>query len=1498
MHTVEDTDTNGNIIPRPAEANSGLNVDDNDIIIAKIADNSPIISSPLSAQATNGLTFTAYTITAFNNPQSFDAAGLPPGLSVSTVSGQISGVPTQDGLYSVVVTASNQSGTGSQIVIFSVSSAKPTMTNKTTATANVGSIFQFYLTADNNPSTFILTPDLPAGLSLDTSIGLISGIPLVEGTYQFTTSASNANGTSPTAPLALTVLPAIPVISSPVNVQALLNTPFSYAITATGNPQIYGTTPNLGTVGNITALPIGLQLNTTTGFVTGSPNTLGFYKFQVSATNGGGTGFQDFNLTVIPALVPVISSSSTATGIFNEPFTFTIMANNNPLTFGIQGALPAGLTLNDQTGVISGVPAAVGTFNLTQTAANVAGLGTKTLTLTINPPSVPVITSPLTSTAVVNQPFEYDIQGSNHPTSYNAMVLPAGLGVDTTTGAITGTPTAAGVYNITIQATNLGGTGSNTLVLTVSPQQIPIIVSPNQANAFVGIPFSYQIIATANPMSYGASVLPANLNVKANTGLISGTPAAAGTFTVTLSATNPIGTGTKTLTLTIVPPVAPVFTSPLTVSGIDGSPLTYHITATGIGPIVFTAAGLPQGLSLVQDTIVGTPTVGTFNVTLTAFSPATNPPSPGGAPNPLAVPPTTAQLTITISGSAASIVGTDPAPGTVGVPFFYPVQVTGSATITLTDSALPSGLTLVGNAIQGVPTPAAVTLNGPFPVTLTATNAFTPVPVSKTIFITINAAIPVFTSPAFTTGIDGVPFRYVIAATGTQLITYTSSALPDGLTLSDNIISGTPTHNAVGLTDVTLTATNRGGPTTMNLGIEIDAAPPVLLFPATVTGSAGVPFTFDLSATGSPEIDFSIANLPPGLVVDVDKIDGTPTTEGTYNVLVTATNPGGTVNAPLTIIINPAPPTITAAQISGFDGVPLTPFTLQVTGSTPITFSAVNLPAGIVLDPSTGIISGTPSAPGSTTAVVTATNRGGTGTAQVVINIAPSKPKITSPLSVQATPNVAFIYTITASGTPTITYQVFNLPAGLTSVGNIISGTPLGPVGITSVTLIAINAIGSDQQTLDIDVELTPPTISNVSLQASGLQFAPFSYTLTAVGSPVISFTAAGLPAGLSIDANSGTISGIPTVVGSFNVMVTATNPYGTDSGKILVINIGKSPPKITSPLSEPGGVAEPFTYTITASGSPTITFGAQNLPPGLTLDINTGIISGTPTTQGIFPVTIIAANTAGSDSRTLTITIAVNPPMINSSLAVTASTIQNFSYVITAIGQPTLTFTATNLPQGLTFSGNTISGIPAATGTYQINLTATNSIGTDSEILVLTVTNDSDGDGFPDDLEVFLGTDPNNPASNPFVGVAREASRVLNIQQMSIKLNFASAAQDTIAVKGTLQLDPNFNPAGQTAVIYVSGVIAKVNLDLKPSTSTPSFTRKFSVRGGTVPYTIGFGKGNFKAKLGTIGLTNETVKVPRTVGTVVAVFVNNTLYISDKVLTYTAHQNKSGTAK
>jgi hypothetical protein len=81
--------------------------------------------------------------------------------------------------------------------------------------------------------------------------------------------------------------------------------------------------------------------------------------------------------------MPVITSSLTASGQVGVPFSYQITASNNPTSFNATG-LPAGLSVNHTTGVISGKPGGAGTFNVTISAANSAGTGSAKLTLTIN----------------------------------------------------------------------------------------------------------------------------------------------------------------------------------------------------------------------------------------------------------------------------------------------------------------------------------------------------------------------------------------------------------------------------------------------------------------------------------------------------------------------------------------------------------------------------------------------------------------------------------------------------------------------------------------------------------------------------------------------------------------------------------------------------------------------------------------------------------------------------------------------------------------------------------------------------------------------------------------------------------------------------------------------------------------------------------------------------------------------------------------------------------
>src|SRR5437868_5971174 len=151
----------------------------------------------------------------------------------------------------------------------------------------------------------------------------------------------------------------------------------------------------------------------------------------------------------------------------------------------------------------------------------------------------PVITSPTTATGQVGVAFSYQIIASNGPIiSYNATGLPAGLSVNTSTGLISGTPTTAGTYSVTISATNSSGTGSATLTLTIKPPP-PVITSALTATGQAGVAFSYQIQATNSPTSFNVTgLLPAGLSVNTSTGLISGTPTTTGTTNVTITATN------------------------------------------------------------------------------------------------------------------------------------------------------------------------------------------------------------------------------------------------------------------------------------------------------------------------------------------------------------------------------------------------------------------------------------------------------------------------------------------------------------------------------------------------------------------------------------------------------------------------------------------------------------------------------------------------------------------------------------------------------------------------------------------------------------------------------------------------------------------------------------------------------------------------------------------------------------------------------------------------
>lgn len=172
----------------------------------------------------------------------------------------------------------------------------------------------------------------------------------------------------------------LPVITSPLAAAGTTGAAFSYTITASNGATSFGA----GVVGDALLSSLGLAVNSTTGVVSGTPSFTGSTNLMLSATSPIGIGTANLALTVVPASVPVISSSTVANGVVGEPFHHTILASNLPTSYAVTtGTLPGGLSLNTTSGAITGTPTGSGTTSITISATNSYGTVTKSLSFFI-----------------------------------------------------------------------------------------------------------------------------------------------------------------------------------------------------------------------------------------------------------------------------------------------------------------------------------------------------------------------------------------------------------------------------------------------------------------------------------------------------------------------------------------------------------------------------------------------------------------------------------------------------------------------------------------------------------------------------------------------------------------------------------------------------------------------------------------------------------------------------------------------------------------------------------------------------------------------------------------------------------------------------------------------------------------------------------------------------------------------------------------------------------
>ncbi|MFN7973827.1 MAG: putative Ig domain-containing protein [Acidobacteriota bacterium] len=673
----------------------------------------------------------------------------------------------------------------------------------------VGSAYGQTITASGGtaPYTFAVTSGaLPPGLAL-LPTGDLSGVPTTAGVYNFTVTATDANGC--TGSLAYQVLICNVISLAPATLpNGTQGVPYSQTITASGGTAPYSFAVTAG------SLPAGLSLSAG-GVLSGTPTTPGTSSFTVTATDSGGcTGSRAYQLTIDCPTITV-APASLPNGTVGVPYSQTITASGGtaPYTFAVtSGALPPGLALA-ANGVLSGTPTAVGTYNFTVTATDAnACTGSLAYALTINPPGCnPITVSPATlPNGSVGVAYSQTITASGGTAPYTFAVtlgsVPPGLTL-TPAGVLGGVPTTAGTYAFTVTATDVNGcTGSQAYsivicgTITLSPASLP--------NGTIGTAYSQTITASGGTAPYTfavtAGALPPGLGLSSG-GILSGTPTALGSFNFTVTATDTDGcAGNQAYTIVIT--CGTITLSPASLpNGTVGVAYSQTITASGgTAPYTFavTAGALPPGLALSSGGVLsGTPTsAGTFNFTVTATD-------ANGCTGNRAYSLVIGCGTITLSPPSLPV-------GTVGTAYSQTITASGGTapySFAVTAGSLPPGLALsAGGVLSGVPTTA-----GTFNFTVTATDAqgCTGNLAYSLIINPINCPTITLSPATLPNGTVGTPYSQTITASGgaaPYTFAVTAGTVPTGLSLSaGGVLSGTPA--AAGSFAFTVTATDANG---------------------------------------------------------------------------------------------------------------------------------------------------------------------------------------------------------------------------------------------------------------------------------------------------------------------------------------------------------------------------------------------------------------------------------------------------------------------------------------------------------------------------------------------------------------------------------------------------------------------------------------------------------------------------------------------------------------
>jgi LmbE family N-acetylglucosaminyl deacetylase len=1035
------------------------------------------------------------------------------------------------------------------------------------------------------------------------------------------------------------------------------------------------------------ALPPGLSLTDngdgtatlagTPSAAAASPASSQAYPLTLKAQSLAGSANQTLTVTVTnPGTAPTFTSAASASFTTGSAGSFTVTTAGEPTAAlsKTAGSLPTGVSFaanGDGTATISGMPAAAAaepgksqSYAITIQAESGAGKATQSFSLKVtNPGTPPTFTSASSTTFTTGVARSFTVSTASNPVAALARsgALPAGLsfsdngdGTATISGTATNAtapPAGSQAYPLTIEATALSGSKSQSFTLTVAnPGTPPAFTSASSTGFTTGVPASFKVSVTGAPTPAlgltGSGELPSGVALVDNgdgSATISGTapasaapPSSSKNYPVTIQAQSGAGKSTQTFTLTVTNPGnSPTITSASSTGFTTGVAAGFEITSTGTPTAALTQTGeLPAGVSFSDKgdgraTISGTPSASAAPAAASRNYPLTIKAANGAGTITQAF-----TLTVTNPGAAPKIASSDAASFTTGVAASFEITSSGDPHATLSRTGtLPSGLaftnkgdgtaTIAGTAASSAAPPAS---SQSYPVTIKALNGAGEVTQALTLTVVNPGVAPTITSAAaasFTTGVAG-SFKITSTGSPTAALTRIDGELPDGLAISDKgdgtaTISGTPAASAAPAAGskpypLTIKASSAAGSKTQVLTLTVSnpGVKPAISSGNAASFTTGTAGSFKVLSSGDPTAALTQTGELPSGVSFTDGGNGTAMIAGT--------------------------PAASAAPAGSSQAYPLTIKATNGAGSVSQGFTLT------VTNPGTG-------------------------------------PSITSAASTSFTTGVEASFEITSTGAPAavLTLDAGALPPGLafSAKGNgraTISGTPTAAAAAPGTSqdyplaLKAQSSVGSVKQdfTLTVVNPGVAPTITSAD-SASFTTGSPASFEITTSGdpSPALNKQTGNLPDGLAFkDDGDGTatISGTaaasaaaPGKTQSYPLTLRAKSAAGesTQSLTLTVVNT-EAGPVFTSPASASFTTGSAQSFTVSTLGKPAAALAKTgSLPQGLAFKDNgdgTATISGTaaaaaaaPGTSQDYPLTIEASSGAGKAAQSLTLTV-VNP--------------------------------------------------------------------------------------------------------------------------------------------------------------------------------------------------------------------------------------------------------------